>query len=112
MIFPFWDKSKLFFMKKFLPALAIVLAIVATSPSSARAATQSAQTELSAPISNRNVTRLLKIAAQEWSMTLGAARQAYNAGEITLMPYPAGGPDTYMILYDGFCILAVLEDKL
>jgi hypothetical protein len=66
---------------------------------------------LSNPIHPRDVNRLLKIAAAEWNLSVGQARQAYNAGNLTLTRYPQAGVNVYMIVYDGFCILAALEDK-
>ena len=66
----------------------------------------------STPIHPRDVNRLLKIAADYWDLTQGQARQAYNAGNITLTYQSGASPSIYMIQYGGFCILAALEDKL
>ncbi len=63
-------------------------------------------------INPRDVNRLLKIAAEYWDLTQGQARQAYNAGNITLTYQSGTSPSIYMIEYGGFCILAALEDKL
>ncbi len=99
-------------MKNFLPILAFAALGLCAGNTQARPVSTANNCEtVLTTIHPRNVNRLLKIAADEWNMTVGAARQAYNAGAITLMEYPAGGNNTYMILFDGFCILAALEDK-
>lgn len=60
----------------------------------------------------RIVNLLIKVAADGWNLTVGYARQAYNDGDLQFMEYPAGGPNTYMITYEGGCILAALDDEL
>jgi GTP cyclohydrolase III len=99
-------------MKKLLPFLVLVAAFLASTPLHARVSTSATLRSECSSISHRDVNRLLKIAAKEWSMSVGAAHQAYNAGTLTLTPYPQAGANVYMVAYDGFCILAVLEDKL
>jgi hypothetical protein len=99
-------------MKKLLPILVLLFAVIVSSSLPARTERLQSRLESFSSIPNRIVNRVLKIAAREWSMTVGAAHQAYSAGSIIITPYPQGGENVYMVEYDGFCILAVLEDKL
>ncbi len=97
-------------MKNLLSILAL-LPLLMLAPALPAAVPTSQIFALSNPIHPRDVNRLLKIAATEWNLTVGQARQSYNAGNLTLALYPQAGVNVYMIAYDGFCILAALEDK-
>jgi hypothetical protein len=99
-------------MKKLLPIF--VLAVLTLFSGSLQAVSKTDYNCVleSDPIHPRDINRLIKIAADEWNWTVGHARQEYNEGELWFVPYPQAGENVYMIGYDGFCILAALEDKL
>ena len=61
----------------------------------------------------RSVTKLLKVASDAWSISLGQLIQKYNNGDLTITFVETTPPSNiYMIQLDGACILAALEDNI
>lgn len=99
-------------MKKLLPILALLAITFVANNAAARFSRFQVMEASFSTLSQRGLNQLIKVAAEEWDLSVGQARQAYNHGLLTITAYPIGGPDVYMLQYDGFCILAALEDKL
>lgn len=76
-----------------------------------QASAQSAQAQTTT-LHPRHVNELLKVAADYWDISLGKARQFYNAGEMTfqILEVKTGAIDV-MIFYAGDCTAStVLTD--
>lgn len=88
------------------------LACACLSPTLApQAVAQSPQAQATT-LHPRHVNELLKVAAAYWDISLGKARQAYNAGEMTIqvLEVKVGAIDV-MIFYAGDCTAStVLTD--
>jgi hypothetical protein len=89
------------------------LACACLSPTLApQAIAQSAQAQATT-IHPRYVNELLKVAAAHWDISLGKARQAYSAGEMTfqVLEVKPGAIDV-MIFYASDCITSTVLTEM
>lgn len=102
-------------MKSVFTVLLMFAAIWAANPTPTYAASaHEHESILSCPpeIPPRILIRLFLIAADEFDMPLRQVMLHYFYGNLTITPVIHNGDTAYMIAYDGWCILAVLEDRL
>lgn len=98
-------------MKKLISTTVLALALLVGVQTAVQATSAASFTYAVDPIHPQDVNELLKAAADEWNLTLGQARQAYNHGALTLTRDLEAGPHAFMVAYEGGCILVVLEDE-
>jgi hypothetical protein len=100
-------------MKKLMYCAMMISSLLAISPALGKAASMDSTELLSPPnLSNSDLMHLLHIVKKEFGWSMNQTRDLYDAGLVTITPMPQIGDDVFMLGYDGWCILAALEDRL
>jgi hypothetical protein len=100
-------------MKNLFSAMLLATVFFSALPFSAQASTicSSASQELT-ELDNSTLMRLLHILKKEFNWSMNHTKHLYDTGEITITLVDVNGVQYYMLAYEGYCILAALEDNL